>query len=120
MINRKKHIDKLMVLWREVIKLRDGKCRLCGELKCARGMHAHHHIGRRYKNTRYEPDNGVYLCASCHNEMHDFPRLRYKFAVKCIGSDRYEELEMKARSLNKIDRDAIEASLKEKIKILTE
>lgn len=32
--------------------------------------HVHHYRSRRHKGTRYDPNNGVLLCAACHDLVH--------------------------------------------------
>ena len=97
------HRDPLDDLFSRVKKLQaKGKCEYCGQIPKPRGYHAHHFIGRRYLNTRYEPDNGVALCMSCHNLMGDFPRISQEFFIQKVGSKRAEELEIIARTYNKM------------------
>ena len=51
-------------LWATAIKIDwANKCAVCGH----RGtIHAHHLIPRHNTATRYEPENGLALCPSCH------------------------------------------------------
>ena len=103
-------------LWSRCVKLRDGyKCRYCGRLGKLRGMHAHHFVGRRYRNTRWVVDNGICLCFACHNVMQDFPLVNKDFFIKTVGSDRAEELEILARTIKKVDKNLISLSLKRKL-----
>ena len=68
---RKSLTNKLDKLFREVIYIRDrGVCRKCGSgqnLQCA------HIYSRRFRNTRWCPDNALLLCAKCHFWAHDRP-----------------------------------------------
>jgi hypothetical protein len=62
--------------WRKVIWKRDeGKCRWCKrkvaktiELIPERGE-CHHVVGRANQATRWEPRNGILVCASCHERL---------------------------------------------------
>jgi len=117
-------IDPIDILFSKYVKLKAGSiCEYCGQRPASQGYHTHHFIGRRYLNTRYEPDNGVALCMSCHNLMGDFPDESQAFFVKRVGSQRAEELKIIARTYHKMDRnrrDKIKKDLKEKIKLLEE
>ena len=119
---REMRLDPLDILFSRYIKLRaEGKCEYCGLVPKPQGYHCHHFIGRRYLNTRYEPDNGVALCMSCHNLMGDFPDESQALFVKRVGSQRAEELKIIARTYNKMTperRERIKVWLQEKIKIL--
>ena len=56
-------IKKLDKLWREAIKSRDKSCQICGSVAY---LNAHHVIGRRNRNLRWDLDNGILLCSGCH------------------------------------------------------
>ena len=80
-------------------------------------------MGRRYLNTRWEEDNCVAVCTGCHNFLSDFPSLDSAFFKNRIGTKRYEELEIIARTYKKMTKErkqAIERDLEEKIKLLEE
>jgi len=55
--------------WKIKVRERDGnKCTKCGSTK---KIHAHHIISwEENKMLRFEVDNGVLLCISCHNSLH--------------------------------------------------
>lgn len=52
-------------LWKELVKTRAGyRCEICG---CThKQLHAHHLIDAGVLLFRYDPNNGLCLCASCH------------------------------------------------------
>jgi len=110
--------DSIMKLWSLCIHMRDSdKCQLCGATQGV--MHAHHFIGRRKAQTKYLLENGICLCFVCHNEVGDYSGVNEELFIKTVGSERKEELEVLARITGrKLDREQIEASLKEKIKLL--
>lgn len=54
---------KLDKLWREAIKARDKSCQICGSVSY---LNAHHVIGRRNRNLRWDLDNGIALCPKHH------------------------------------------------------
>ena len=87
-------------------------CEYCG--KSTGQMHCHHGVvGRRYINTRYEMDNCACVCVGCHNFLGDFKGQNTAFFTKRIGSDRYEQLEIMARSGRKVDLEEIKVRIKE-------
>ena len=60
----------LLTLRRLVVRARAGdQCEICGSTS-PRGLQDHHIIKRRVRITRYDPDNGIYLCAICHGFAH--------------------------------------------------
>lgn len=115
-------LSPLDKLFSEYIKLKaGGLCEFCGQPpKSKYGYHTHHGVAhRRYLNTRYEPDNCVAVCKTCHDYLHDFPNTNVEFFKQRIGTKRYEELEIIARTYRKMDksrRDEIKRELTEKIK----
>ena len=116
-------IDKLDKLFSDYIKLKaGGVCEYCGQSPNPMGYHCHHGVaGRRYLNTRWEEDNCAALCLACHNLMSDFASINQGFFIKRIGSKRYEELEIIARTYHKMTeerREEIKVKLQEKILLL--
>ena len=76
-------------IWRNLVFQRDNlKCRHCEETE---GLCAHHIIGwDEDKKLRYDLDNGLSLCRSCHIKIHyDAPNLGMK--------DRTHSLEAKKK-----------------------
>lgn len=66
-------------LWSLVVRLRAGGCEICGKEadfdrygRMVKGMDAHHIIGRRNYLFRYNINNGVCLCPSCHMFNRDW------------------------------------------------
>ena len=104
-------IDPLDTLFSKYIKQKaGGKCEFCGQSPSSMGYHTHHGVaGRRYLNTRWEEDNCVALCLACHNLLGDFPSINQDFFRKRIGTKRMEELEVVARTYNKMTKERKEA-----------
>ena len=110
--------DPVMKVWSLCVRTRDGmRCQLCG--KTTGVMHAHHFIGRTKAQTKYLLENGICLCFVCHHEVGDYSSVNEELFIKTVGSDRKEELEVLARITGrKLDKEAIKASLKEKLELL--
>lgn len=92
---------KCDVLFSKIIRSR-GYCLNCGSnrnLQCA------HIISRTYSGTRCDPRNAWCLCATCHFRFTAWPREHSQFITKTIGSEIYDEIKLKAESINKINWD---------------
>jgi len=112
---RQKRIAQLDKLWVEKIKERDkGICQKCGKV----GTQAHHIFGRGY-SVRWDMDNGVYLCYTCHllNAHSKNIRLSMQFKdwVKGFLGHKYEELMEKSSQVQKFNKEFYEETL-EKLK----
>lgn len=104
-MNRKKKItDKSVLnLWRELV-LRQGNNR-CEYPNCqinAHQLHPHHFYSRSYKSIRYDPMNGICLCARHHtlgNESaHLDPDFKDKLIVSGVRSTVWRETLMARRN----------------------
>lgn len=60
---------------RRLDKLSSTLCRLLADGKCYLGNHEghepHHIVSRNHKRQRWNMDNLVYLCRTCHRKAHD-------------------------------------------------
>lgn len=83
-------------LWSLAVRQRDGKCRRCGRTSPEVVLHGAHIISRRYKAIRWEPINGLCLCAGCHMWAHRFPVDFDWWAQELIGEDIYIDLRKRA------------------------
>ena len=73
---------QLMKLWSEICKKKaNHKCEYPGCRINSTQLHAHHFFSRRHASIRYDPDNAVLLCVSCH-------RVREKRVITAIGRKR--------------------------------
>lgn len=55
-------------VWRATVIRRDKVCQIC---KTRKRRHAHHIRHATYfQEQRFDPDNGVTLCATCHMVVH--------------------------------------------------
>jgi len=95
----KKKADKL---WAEYIKSRQNfTCEKCD--RSDRQIQYHHFYGRRIMATRYDPDNGFCLCASCHkldiHSAHEDPQTFWEWAVVYRGSVWYHEIMKRSKQI---------------------
>ena len=74
-----------------------------------------HFHGRRKRSVRYFCENACALCFSCHIYLGENPYAHTEFFKKRLGSERFELLNIRTNKLEKIDKEAVTAYLKEKI-----
>lgn len=62
--SKKTLTKKLDNAWARVVKQRAGnKCEVCGKREA---LNAHHYVSRSNRRLRWEPMNGLCVCAGCH------------------------------------------------------
>lgn len=88
--SRQRMIAKLDKLASEVVRLRDGKCLLCGNTET---LQAHHYIVTKGKSTKFRWDirNLITLCYACH-----------LYKVHSTASIQFIDLVKKAAIINRI------------------
>ena len=104
--------------------LSGGYCKRCGKhlgVK-SRGLHCAHMFSRGKLSVRFERDNAQALCYGCHRYLDHYHLIKIEFFMEILGKEGFAELELKsntsATGKNKLDIQAIEAQLKEKILLL--
>ena len=82
--------DKYDTVFSDLIRLRTNyTCENCGyqtQGKCT-SIQCAHIISRKYKLTRYHPDNAFCLCAKCHMNFTDHPLLFADFVKSKQGEE---------------------------------
>lgn len=109
-------IDPLDKLFSEYIRKKaaqNGGCEYCGKPTDWKGLQTSHFHGRRKRSVRYDPDNACGLCFSCHLHLGENPYVHTEFFKKRLGSERFEQLNIRANQLVKIDKEATKLYLKE-------
>ena len=101
---------KLNKLWSEIIRSK-GVCEKCGS---KRYLNAHHHYGKRALSVRWDIDNGVCLCPSCHTfstsfSAHQTPATFVRWINKKRGKKWEERLRKKHAKIVKYTTDDLEA-----------
>jgi hypothetical protein len=99
---------KLDKLCSEIVRKR-GKCQACGKkhtLQCC------HIYSRTYNNTRWDLENLLCLCASCHFYFHKNPVLFGSWVYKSLGEEKYELLKEKHYLITKFTVDDLQTKLK--------
>lgn len=77
-----------------------GQCVMCGcgdyeKLQCC------HIFSRTYRSVRWDLDNILPLCASCHFYSHKNPLIFAEFVRKYLGEIKYQSLKLRAVTLKK-------------------
>jgi hypothetical protein len=111
---KKIEIKKLDKLWSAKIRAR-GRCEVCNKTT---HLNAHHYIGRRNRNVRWDLDNGVCLCSGCHTmkaeSAHQNPEWFRTNIIAMRGFDWLDRLMAKSRvdcMAQKQDYEEIKESL---------
>ena len=118
-------LDPLDKLFSEFVRRRafkfNGGCEYCGKkVRRWEDLQCSHFIGRRKRNTRYDTNNCVGICFSCHLYLGEHPHYHDAFFRKRLGSEKFDQLILKGNLITKIDREKIEAELKEKLNLIKE
>ena len=92
---KKISIDKCDKIWGKIVRERDRRCLHCGNTQ---NLQAHHLFRRGISATRYNLDNGLTLCSSCHTFNYKFSAHKTEQTFKIwaeayLGPERYKTLE---------------------------
>lgn len=122
-VNRKKHkknsLNKLLdTLWSKAVKiLAKERCEHCWSTQY---LNSHHVFGRRNFPVRWNVNNGVCLCAKCHQfsskfSAHQTPTLFTDWIKEKRGLEWYSQLIMMStvHKLNLSDKEKIKEQLEE-------
>jgi len=103
---------------------RVGGCEYCGKAVASyKEIQCSHFKGRRRASTRFDPDNCAGLCFSCHSHLGENPDLHTEFFKKRLGSERFDQLIIRANTIlkrSKQDKEQLRKDLRERIKALEE
>jgi len=97
-------------LWREIV--RAGAPRPCERCRMRPGHDAHHLVSRSYRQTRWLPDNGAFLCRHCHQVVTMDGEENGILAVRLLGVTRWELLHVQKHFKTKVDPLAAAVALK--------
>jgi len=106
----------LDALFSQVVRERDDYvCQVCFRQFRDGGVDAAHHIGRSRGIVRWDLDNAITLCRTCHGEIDKHPLEHAEKIREWLGEERYEALKVKSRGLLKMtpkDREDLKNSLR--------
>ena len=110
--------DKRDAIFSLLVRERCGwRCERCGRvyLPHSRGLQCAHTISRRYRGTRWLPENAHALCTGCHMHFTGCPLDFAAWIEERLGKDRAASLRSAATKVTKFtkaDLDAIYSHLK--------
>lgn len=87
-----------------------GHCERCSSRDWLQTAHI---ISRRYSGTRTDTRNAFCLCAACHRFFTDHPVAFGRYVEEKLGPGVYDELNLKAQRVAKMDWDLELERLKE-------
>ena len=109
-------------LFSEYIRKRDkGICKRCMYAPGWKKLQNSHFFGRRYRATRFHPDNCDAMCPTCHRVMGENPNAFNEWKKRQIGEKKFNALIVKAhrgKVVKKRDESMIVAWCKQEIKKL--
>lgn len=77
-----------------------------------------HFWGRGRRAVRYDEDNAAGFCGACHMYFAAHPAEHAAFFLQRLGQERFDMLEKRAQTPQKLDENAIMLYLQQKIKLL--
>jgi hypothetical protein len=132
----KTKITVLDKLYSKFIRLRAvhaaGGCEYCGkqvtdELRpdgtvkpAYKFLETSHFIGRGCRQVRFDPDNAAGVCFTCHRMFERRPDIHTAFFRKRLGSERFEQLQIRAESSEKVRHGQVCENLERRIRELEE
>lgn len=88
--------DKADTVFSKWVRARDGRCLRCATTE---GLTCSHFWLRKHSSTRFDPDNCIALCGTCHADWEHRKNNEYKaFMIRWLGQERYDALETRART----------------------
>ena len=103
----KKEVKKLDTLVSRIVRDRPGPCTWCGiestELRKVVFQAHHSPAKRRYRGTRWEPDNLHKVCSGCNYRSESDNLWNEQMTIKAIGEKRIAELKFQAQAVKGVD-----------------
>ena len=78
-------------------------------------LHCSHFHTRSIKSTRFDLENCTALCQRCHHYLDNHPEAHRDWKREKLGREKYEALQHKANTVQKVDPEAIRAFIRAKI-----
>ena len=113
--------DPLDALFSKVIRLRDKVCQRCGRV--GGRLEAAHMFGRGHHAVRYDFENCFAMCGglspnSCHRWLDTHTTEKMAWLKARLGEERFNALQVRARTPSKLDRGLIKLALERRVKEL--
>lgn len=110
---RKKKLKRAADLWRDLVRAKEpsGICPRCRKRKWTDAAHCF--TKGAYPGMRFEPDQGIPLCRTCHQRVDSDHHAKVELWRSYIGGVRYARLELMASAHTKLDLDLVLMDLEE-------
>jgi hypothetical protein len=95
---KKRLIKDCLDEWSLCVRERDKVCRICGS---DQRLSAHHIRSVTHNSTKFDLENGICLCWSCHSQQKFHPERFQDSVIDVIGDEKYAAL--KRKSLQVVD-----------------
>ena len=110
-------ITKLDALFSKYVRLLSGGyCKRCKKYFGVRGLHNAHFHSRRKHSVRWDIENTAPLCYGCHSYIDGNPLKKIEFFLEILGQERFNKLNERAESLEKVDKIALLEYYKKRLK----
>lgn len=104
--SKKTLTKKLDKAWSEAVKYLAGyRCEVCGKMVT---LNSHHYISRINRRLRWEPFNGVCVCAGHHTFGNESFHKNPEFGHYWMEENRWEDLNKVLCSMNEIKKWSVE------------
>lgn len=104
--------DKRDAVFSDLVRMRvEYCCEVCGKHYpegTRQGIHCSHLFGRRYRGTRWHPDNAFSMCMSCHQTLGENPVEFHMWARQKLGDGLIDILREKAHAVTKLKPSDLE------------
>ena len=94
--NLSDHLDALVS---DIVRDWDRWCVDCGRPETGLQITHAHIFPRDNMSVRFDPNNGVTLCFTCHRWYHDHPVQFKVWIISLIGREKYDSLEHQSRAI---------------------
>lgn len=112
-------LDKLDILFSKIVRQKaDNHCEYCGKYTPIKKLQCSHYHGRRKRSVRWDFDNACAVCFGCHLFLGENPYAHTEFFKKRLGSDRFEQLNIRANTIGSPDKAKLEIEFKEMLCLL--
>lgn len=105
--------DKHDIIFSDLVRMRvNWSCEVCGKFfpeGTRQGLHCSHLFGRRYRGTRWCPDNAFSMCFRCHQTLGENPVDFHIWARQRLGDGLIDILREKSQRVTKLKKNDLEA-----------
>lgn len=109
-------VSKLDAIFSRYIRyLSGGFCKRCKKYKGAERLQVHHFHGRRKQSVRYDMENVMALCFTCHRHFHENPLEMVEAWLEWLGQTKFDALTLRANTPQKIDKEELLKYYQDKI-----